>query len=369
MRTGTSAHLPVFGVCAVRGPPGPQLGFARGRDADGDVRAPPSVRRLRGARTSRSAIGLRRGRDADEDVRAPPGVRRLRGARTSRCSAAARCAGLPVRNRASHEAGMRTRTSAHLPVFGACAVRGPPGPHWASREAGMRTRTSAHLPVFGGCAVRGPPGPQLGFARGRDADEDVRAPPGVRRLRGARTSRNWASAIGLRTRPGCGRGRPRTSRCSASARCADLPVRNWASREGRNADEDVRAPPGVRRLRGARTSRSATGLRTRPGCGRGRPRTSRCSAPARCADLPVRNWASHEAGMRTRTSAHLPVFGACAVRGPPGPQLGFARGRDADEDVRAPPVRISAYCTAHHLRGTHVRTARVAGLAGYRPGA
>ena len=46
-RSGTSAHLPAFGVCGVRGRPRPQLALHEGRDADangkpfGDVRAPP----------------------------------------------------------------------------------------------------------------------------------------------------------------------------------------------------------------------------------------------------------------------------------------------------------------------------------------
>ena len=123
---------------------------------------------------------------------------------------------------ASHRAGMRTRTSAHLARSASARCADLPVRNWASHRAGMRTRTSAHLAVFGGGAVRGPPGPQLGLAPGRNADEDVRAPRGVRRLRGARTSR---SAIAPCAGPECGRGRPRTSQCSASAGCADVPVR------------------------------------------------------------------------------------------------------------------------------------------------
>ena len=149
MRTGTSAHLPGFGGCVVRGPPGPHLGSAPGRNADEDVRAPARVRRRRGARTSRSALGLAPGRNADEDVRAPPRVRRRRGARTSRSA-------FGLRTRPECGRG-RPRTSQG---FGGCVVRGPPGPQWASHRARVRTRTSAHLPGFGGCGGCGRPGPR-----------------------------------------------------------------------------------------------------------------------------------------------------------------------------------------------------------------
>ena len=200
MRTRTSAHLAGFGGGVVRGPPGPQWAWCQSRNADEDVRAPRRVRRRRGARTSRSAMGLV---PEPECGRGRP--------RTSQGSAAAWCADLPVRN------GLGAR-------------------------AGMRTRTSAHLAGFGGGGVRGPPGPQWAWCQSRNADEDVRAPPRVRRRRGARTSR---SAMGFAPRLECGRGRPRTSQGSAAAWCADLPVRNGLG-ASRNADEDVRAPPWLR---------------------------------------------------------------------------------------------------------------------------
>ena len=229
--------------------------------------------------------------------------------RTSQCSASARCADLPVRNWASHRPGCgrgRPRTS-QCSAAARCADL--PVRNWASHRAGMRTRTSAHLPVFGVCAVRGPPGPQLGLApagmRTRTSAHlpvfgggAVRGPPGP----------HWAShRAGMRTR---------TSAHLQSSAAG----------------------------RGARTSRSAIGPRAGRGCGRGRPRTSQCPAAARCADLPVRNWASHRAGMRTRTSAHL---------------AGFGGGGCADV-----PVRISGCCAAHRLRGTNVRTGALVVLRG-----
>ena len=211
MRTRTSAHLPGFGGVAVRGPPGPHWTCTGSECGRGRPRT------SRGSAASRCADlpvrnGLAPGRNADEDVRAPPGVRRRRGARTSRSA-------LDLRR-----VGMRTRTSAHLPGFGGGRGARTSRSALGLRRVGMRTRTSAHLPGFGGVAVRGPPGPQ------------------------------WAC-----TGSECGRGRPRTSRVSAASRCADLPVRIGLA-PGRNADEDVRAPPGFRRRRGARTSRSALGF-------------------------------------------------------------------------------------------------------------
>ena len=149
---------------------------------------------------------------------------------------------------------MRTRTSAHRPGFGVVWVRGPPGPHWGFAPGpGMRTRTSAHRPGFG--------------------------------VVGARTSR---SALGFAPRPGCGRGRPRTAPGSGSSGCADLPVRIGLCTRAGNADEDVRAPPRVRRrlVRGPPGPHWAS--RQGRECGRGRPRTARGSASSGCADLPVR---------------------------------------------------------------------------------
>ena len=261
-------------------------------------------------------------------LRGRPGCGRGRP-RTSQCSASSWCAGLPVRT--GLRGRPRTRTSAHLAVFGVVVVRGPPGRTHLVRACGrapaVRTRTSAHLAVFGVVAVR-----RRSVGRGRDglpvrrrrcADLGIgpwqagmrdEAPRSVRRRRGAARppGPQWASCG-----RGCGRGRPRTSQCSASSRsrtCAGLgrsASRGSASRSvaadrdadrtsahavfgvvagartsrsalgfvaGRDADEDVRAPRSVRRRRGARTSRSALGFRA--------VFTSR-------------------SGMRTRTSAHL----------------------------------------------------------------
>ena len=213
---------------------------------------------------------------------------------------------------------MRTRTSAHLPRFGGGEVRGPPGPHGSGSGAGMRTRTSAHRPGFGGGEVRGPPGPQLGFA----------------------------------PRPECGRGRPRTAHGSAAARCADLPVRIGLRIQGGMrtrtsahlprfgvwgcADLPVRI--GLRIKGGMRTRTSAhrlglgggvvrgppgpqLGFAPRPECGRGRPRTAHGSAAARCADLPVRNWASHRGRDADEVVRAPPRVRRLGVRGPPGPHL------------------------------------------------
>ena len=329
LRTRTSAHLPRVGGGAVRGPPGPHWASCQRRDADGDVRAPPTGRRRRGARASSVRIGSwRPGRNADEDVRAPPTGRRRRGARTSRSalglvptpgcgrgrprtshgSAAARCADLPVRIESC-----ATRRDADEDV------RAPPK---GRRRRGARTSRSA-----------------LGLVHNaRMRTEDVRAPrQGSAAWRGARTSR---SALGLVPTPGCGRGRPRTSQGSAAARCADLPVRIGPRAQRRNADRGrPRTSPGVEPRRGARTSRSALGLVPTPGCGRGRPRTSQGSAAARCADLPVRIGPRANARMRTEDVRAPPTPSALgAVRGPPGPHWASCQRRVADEDVRAPPT-------------------------------
>ena len=167
MRTRTSAHLlRCSAVVAVRGPPGPQWTWCRSRDADGDVRAPPRVRRWWVRGPPGPHWTWRRGRDADEDVRAPRRVRRW-------------------------------------------WVRGPPGPHWTCW-------------------------------RSRDADGDVRAPPRGSAVVGARTSR---SALDLLPDTGMRTGTSAHLLGFGGGGCADLPVRIGL---------------------GAR----------RPGCGRGRPRTS-----------------------------------------------------------------------------------------------
>ena len=122
------------------------------------------------------------------------------------------CAGLPVRIGLRAKAGMRTRTSAHLPGFGVRGCAGLPVRIGLRAKAGMRTRTSAHLPRARRLGVRGPPGPHRASRQGRNADEDVRAPPRVRRLGCA----DLPVRMGFAPRPGCGRGRPRTSPGSAS---------------------------------------------------------------------------------------------------------------------------------------------------------
>ena len=358
-----------------------------------DVRAPPTVRRLRGARTSRSAsgfalgpgcgrgrprtshgsaaaryadlpvrIGLAPRRNADEDVRAPPSVRR----RTSHGG----CADLPVRigvcarpecgrgrprtSRGSAAVGARTSRSASGFAPGPECGRGRPRTSHGSAAVGARTSRSAlgfaprrecgrgrPRTSRGSAAARYADHPvRIGFAPRRDADGDVRAPPAVRRVRGARTSR---SALGFAPRLGCGRGRPRTSYGSAAAGCADLPVRIGLRAKVWDADGDVRAPPAVQRLRGARTSwsalgfapgpgcgrgrprtshgsagagsrtsRSASGFAPGPGCGRGRPRTSHGSAGAGCADLLVRIGVCAKVGMRAGTSAYRGAIEAAA---------------------------------------------------------
>ena len=191
MRTATSAHRQRSGALKVRGPHGPH--------ADGDVRAPSTVRRSQGARASRPACGRGRPRTVNGSalkVRGPHGPQcGRRRPRTVNGPALSRYAGLPAR--------MRTGTYAHRQRFGALKVRGPHGPH---------------------------------------ADGDVRAPSTVRRSQGTRASR-----------PACGRGRPRTVNGSGALKCAGLPAR---MRTGTSAHRQrfgalkVRGPPGPQCGRG-----------------------------------------------------------------------------------------------------------------------
>ena len=324
---------------AVRGRPRTSPGSASGgartsrphapRPHADDVRAPPRVRRLGcadlpvrmgfaprpgcgrgrprtspgsasgGARTSRSASGFAprpgcgRGRPRTSPGSASGGARTSRSA--SGFAPRPECGrGRPRTSPGSASGGARTSRSASgfapRPGCGrgrprtSPGVRGPPGPSgFAPRPGcgrGVRAPPRVRRP-----GVRGPPGPHRASRQGRDADEDVRAPPlrpGVPDL---------PVRIGLRPRPGCGRGRPRTSPGSASG--------------------------------GARTSRSASGFAPRPGCGRGRPRTSpfgvaRTSVPSgfapRRADEDVRALPRVSGGARTSR-----------------PALDFVPERDADE--------------------------------------
>ena len=168
---------------------------------------------------------------------------------------------------------MRTGTSAHLQGSAAAGCADLPVRNWTSCQAGMRTGTSAHLPGFGGGEVRGPPGPQLDFVPGRNADGDVRAPPRVRRRRGARTSR---SAIVLRAKWGesgpsepqeapRNPGRPRTLRREPRARSHP---RRWV-----------------------RTDRYGAGHPRRGSCGRGPwcPRLAGCRRSQACASRRCRS--------------------------------------------------------------------------------
>ena len=124
---------PGFGGVGVRGPPGPH-GLAAGLECGpGRPRTSP-VRRRRGARTSRSALGLAAGWNADGDVRAPP---RFGGVVVR---------GPPGPHWVSQQAWNADEDVRAPPGFRGVVVRGPPGPHWVSQQAGMRTRTSAHLP-------------------------------------------------------------------------------------------------------------------------------------------------------------------------------------------------------------------------------
>ena len=181
--------------------------------------------------------------------------------RTAKGSASAGCADVPVRDQPLHDTPNADEDVRAPPKVRRLrgARTSPPAIDLCTTPR-MRTRTSAHLPRFGVCGVRGRPRPQLNFAR----------------------------------RPECGRGRPRTDQGSAPAGCADVPVRDRPLHDAPSADEDVRAPTRVRRLRGARTSPSAVDL---------------CTTPR----------------MRTRTSAHRPGFGVCGVRGRPRPRSTFAR--------------------------------------------
>ena len=228
MRTGTSAH--------------------RQRSAHG------------GAPASSPATNLARRRNADGDVRAPPTF----GAR--------RCAGVLARNETLREAGMRTRTSAHR-------------------------QRSAH-------EVRGRPRPQRNLARRRNADGDVRAPPGF----GAR-------------------------------RCAGVLARNETLR-----DFGMRTGTSAHRQRSAHGG--ALGVLAR---GRGRPRTAnggaRASSPATL----------REAGMRTGTSAHRQRSAHGGARAS-SPAVNLARCRNADGDVRAPPTFGARGCAGVLARNERCAT-------------
>ena len=348
-----------FGVVRVRGPPGPHWSFAPGPEW--------RTRTASGSRTSAHLQNSACWGCADLPVRI--GVRTTpecgRGRpRTSQCPACG-CADLPVRIgvRARPECGRgRPRTS----QCSACGVRGPPGPHRGSHHAGMRTRTSAHLPVFG---VRGARTSRsaLGLVPGRNADEDVRAPPSVRRG-GARTSR---SALGFVARPECGRGRPRTSQCSACG-VRGPPGPHWrpcpAPRPHSMTTSSETAPPGsghavlVHRPRADR-------VRPRDGCSSS---GTRCSAPApasvarrarRRGAGPRRRGAPSTALQRPRispssrrSSATVAGGGSSAAGRSPSPRASSA----CDTFVRCPDGLDSRLCTAarrsdstrsRHLRG------------------
>ena len=208
----------------------------------------------------------------------------------------------------------------------------------------MRTRTSAHRrgsAACGRCAdlpVRIDLGSGAGCGRGRPRTA------GVRRVGGARTSRSaLILAAGPRTRTSanrrgsaCGRcadlpvripwqrGRMRTRtsayrRGSAGAGCADLPVRIGLA-AGPDADEDVRTPPRVWRVGGARTSRSALILAAGP-----EPRTS-AHRPGFAGARTSRSALILAAGPDAEDVRAPPGFGGCGVRGPPGPHC-WQRGR------------------------------------------
>ena len=204
-------------------PPSPSFAW-RKTGTSARRQRPPS----RGTRTSSSATDLARGRNADGDVRAPPGA------------AVSGCADVLVRNGpcTGPECGRGRPRTARVRRLG---VRGRPHPQRTLHEAGMRTGRSAHR--------QGPPSrgartssSATDLARGRNADREVRAPPGA-----------------------------------AVSGCADVLVRNGTlhgagMRTGTSAHRQ--GPPS----RGARTSSSAT-------------------------------WTLHGAGMRT---------GTVPVRAPPG---------------------------------------------------
>ena len=109
MRTRTSAHLPAFGACVVRGPPGPHGTWQRDR-----MRTRTSAHPRRSAPARCAGLPVRMNLAARRCGRGRP--------RTSRRSASARCAGLPARmNLAARRCGRgRPRTSQRS----APAVRG-----------------------------------------------------------------------------------------------------------------------------------------------------------------------------------------------------------------------------------------------------
>ena len=112
------------------------------------------------------------------------------------------------------------------------------GPQWALHQAGNADEDVRAPPRVRRVRVRGPPGPHWALRQAGNADEDVRAPPrfGVARCADLR------SAMGLAPDWECGRGRPRTSRGSAS-RGARTSGQQWGLHQTGDADEDVRAPP------------------------------------------------------------------------------------------------------------------------------
>ena len=189
-------------------------------------------------------------------------------------------------------------------------------------EAGMRTRTSAHLPGFGGAGCAGvlARNGACTLHRSRDADGDVRAPPKVRRcgVRG-RPRPQWN--LHLAPKPGCGRARPRTSQGSAvrGARASSpatepAPCTEAGMRTGTSAHLPGFGGAGCA---GVLARNGNLHLAPKPGCGRGRPRTSQGSAVpgARASSPAMEPVPCTEAGMRTGTSAHLPGFGGAGCAG------------------------------------------------------
>ena len=282
-RTASVRRRAEVRVLAQRNSTRPECGRGRPRTASAVRCAPPEVRgrprphgtctRPECGRGRPRTASVRRGRNADGDVRAGFGARR--------------CAGVLARN-------------------GTCA-------------AGMRTGTSSARTLA-----------RNGTRRGRNADGDVRAPPafGPRRCAGV-LARN-----GTRTRPECGRGRPRTARVRrAEVRGRPRPQRNLHAagmRTGTSAHRQGSARGGARASSPA-TELDAAGMRTGTSAHRQRSARggARASSPATELDA---------AGMRTGTSAHrqrsATLHGGARAS---SPATELARGRNADGDVRAPP--------------------------------
>ena len=215
----------------------------------------------------------------------------------------------------------------------------------------MRTRTSAHLPSSAAGGARTSRS-ALNLAPAPNADEDVRAPPRVRR----RGCADLPVRIEPCTRPECGRGRPRTSQGSAASGAR-------TSRSALNLAPDrmrTRTSAHLPGFGGVRCADLPVRIEpcTRPECGRGRPRTSQGSAAggARTSRSALNLAPGRNADEDVRVP---PKFGVSAVRGRPRPQFALAPDQSADVAVRV-PAGYSSPAASSARRASSSRSRRLA---------